>query len=60
MFEFAMMGMNTVSRVNSIFNQNILNAKNNQMMDLMSFGLSIAVYQDVCNFLRLDSEEQKF
>lgn len=29
-------------------------------MDLMSFGPSIAVYQDVCNLLRLVSEEQKF
>ena len=29
-------------------------------MDLMSFGPSIAVYQDVCNFLGLHSEEQKF
>ena len=29
-------------------------------MNLMSFGPSIAVYQDVCNFFKLDSEEQKF
>lgn len=60
MFRFSIMENNVIENVDSLFGQNILNAKNNQMMDMMSFRPAIFAYQDICSLLGFWTPEKKF
>ena len=44
MFKYVNMKFNVIDNVNGLFSQNILNAKNNQTMNIMSFSPAVSTY----------------
>lgn len=57
MFRFTIMENHVIDNVYGLLRQNILNAKNNQTMDMMSFHPAIFSYQNICSLLGFETPE---